>query len=108
MAEIRYPNYKTGQEESIDFIVLNLGYVQLLRDWGNKDISSPFARIYYVRRGNAMLHLPQGDGVAPAAQLIRSLRPGQARAHYGDVCHGMSPFLEEFNESSHLFLKEKV
>ena len=61
MAEIRYPNYKTGQEESIDFIVLNLGYVQLLRDWGNKDISSPFARIYYVRRGNAMLHLPQGD-----------------------------------------------
>ena len=35
------------------------------------------------------LHLPQGDGVAPAAQLIRSLRPGQARAHYGDVCHDL-------------------
>lgn len=44
-----------------DFIVLNLGYAQTVHQWGNEDISSPFARIYYVRQGRAVLHLAHRD-----------------------------------------------
>lgn len=41
--------------------VLNLGFAQTIHHWGNRDISSPFLRIYYVRKGHALLHLPTGD-----------------------------------------------
>lgn len=48
-------------KEIPDFIVLNLGYAQTVHHWGNKDISSPFARIYYVKQGRAVLHLEHCD-----------------------------------------------
>ena len=38
--------------------VLNLGFARTIHHWGNRDISSPFMRIYYARRGKARLHLP--------------------------------------------------
>ena len=44
-----------------DFIVLNLGYAQTVHHWGNEDISSPFARIYYVKQGRAILHMEHCD-----------------------------------------------
>lgn len=44
-----------------DFIVLNLGFARTIHQWGNRDISSPFMRIYYAKKGNAVLHLPNGD-----------------------------------------------
>ncbi len=44
-----------------DFIVLNLGYAQTVHHWGNEDISSPFARIYYIKQGRAILHLEHSD-----------------------------------------------
>lgn len=43
--------------EAIDFIVLNLGRARTVHSWGNTDISSPFARIYYVKEGRAKIHL---------------------------------------------------
>ncbi len=46
---------------SKDFIVLNLGYAKTTHHWGNRDISSPFLRIYYAKQGRARLHLPTGD-----------------------------------------------
>ena len=45
---------------SSDFIVLNLGHARTVHSWGNRDISSPFMRIYYVKKGHARLHLPDG------------------------------------------------
>lgn len=44
-----------------DFIVLNLGFARTIHQWGNRDISSPFMRIYYIKMGKATLHLPNGD-----------------------------------------------
>ena len=47
--------------KEVDFVVQNLGYAQVVHHWGNKDISSPFVRIYYVIKGRAWLHLPGCD-----------------------------------------------
>lgn len=49
--------------EGIDMIVLNLGHAQTVHNWGNKDISSPFVRLYYVKQGRALLHMEKGDFV---------------------------------------------
>ena len=54
---------------AIDFIVLNLGHARTIHPWGNKDISSPFIRIYYVKSGRAILHLPQGDMEATGGHM---------------------------------------
>lgn len=53
---------QTKQEMvSQNLMVLNVGYAETQRLWGGNDLSSPFARIYYVVEGTATLHLPQGD-----------------------------------------------
>ena len=53
--------FLTGQLAATDFLVTNIGYeVQDHRSL-NTDISSPFARIFFVRSGRAVFHLPQGD-----------------------------------------------
>ncbi|MCM1147015.1 MAG: AraC family transcriptional regulator [Bacteroidales bacterium] len=44
-----------------DFVVLNLGFAKTTHHWKNRDISSPFLRIYYVIKGRARLHLPEKD-----------------------------------------------
>lgn len=44
-----------------DFIVLNLGYAKTIHRWTNHDISSPFARMFYVKSGRAVLHLEETD-----------------------------------------------
>lgn len=45
----------------MDFIVLNIGQATTRHEWNNRDISSPFMRIYYVNDGKALLHLPGKD-----------------------------------------------
>lgn len=50
--------------EARNFMVLNVGYAQTQHRWGCNDLSSPFARIYYVVNGTATLHLPSGDVTA--------------------------------------------
>ena len=38
---------------ALDFILLNIGFSELNADWNWRDIYSPFARIYYVKEGEA-------------------------------------------------------
>lgn len=44
-----------------NFIVLNLGHAHINNRWWNKDISSPFVRLFYVKSGNAVIHLADRD-----------------------------------------------
>lgn len=46
---------------SMNLMVLNVGYAETQHHWGERDLSSPFVRLYYAVKGRAMLHLPQGD-----------------------------------------------
>ena len=45
----------------MEFIVLNLGHGKTQHKWSNRDISSPFIRLFYVKKGRAVFHLPKGD-----------------------------------------------
>ena len=47
--------------ELVNISVLNIGYAKTIHRWGGTDISSPFARLYYVRSGRAKLHFPDRD-----------------------------------------------
>lgn len=53
--------------ESFNLQMLNVGLAHHHGDWNWKDIVSPFTRIYYVKEGEALVHLPH--------QTVR-LRPG--------------------------------
>lgn len=53
--------------EQLHLITLNVGLARHHADWNWKDVSSPFARIFYVVEGSADLLMP--DGVHP-------LKPG--------------------------------
>lgn len=44
--------------EFVNIIILNVGYARTTHHWGDKDLSSPFARLYYIKEGKAWLHLP--------------------------------------------------
>lgn len=45
--------------ENLEFILLNIGYLKLNANWNWKDVSSPFARIYYVSDGEAQVHFQE-------------------------------------------------
>lgn len=47
--------------ESVNISVLNIGHASTKHTWGGRDLSSPFARLYYVRNGRATLYLPKGE-----------------------------------------------
>ncbi len=54
--------HDSGQSSGIERVtmtVLNVGYAETRHRWGGNDISSPFARLYYVKRGKA--HLSMAD-----------------------------------------------
>ena len=53
--------------ESFNLQMLSVGLAQHDGDWNWKDINSPFTRIFYVKEGEAQVHLPH--------QSVR-LRPG--------------------------------
>ena len=60
---------KIEQVDAMDFIVLNLGHACTVNPWGHRDISSPFIRLYYIKQGSAVLHLPEGDMEATAGHM---------------------------------------
>ncbi|MBP3373625.1 MAG: helix-turn-helix domain-containing protein [Bacteroidaceae bacterium] len=60
---------KVEQVDAMDFIVLNLGHACTVNPWGHRDISSPFIRLYYIKQGRAVLHLPEGDMEATAGHM---------------------------------------
>ncbi|MBQ9666221.1 MAG: helix-turn-helix transcriptional regulator [Bacteroidaceae bacterium] len=43
--------------ESLNLLMLNVGFARQEADWNWKDVNSPFARIYCVTEGEAVLHL---------------------------------------------------
>lgn len=45
------------EKDTPEFILLNIGYAVHHADWNYKNITSPFARIYLVKKGSAKLHL---------------------------------------------------
>lgn len=44
--------------ESLNLLMLNVGLAHHDGDWNWQEVSSPFTRIYYVKKGTAWLHLP--------------------------------------------------
>ncbi len=47
--------------ELVNICILNIGYAKTTHKWGGTDISSPFARMYYVKAGKATLHFHDRD-----------------------------------------------
>lgn len=45
----------------INICVLNAGHAQTTHQLCGTDLSSPFARLYYIKAGKATIHLPVGD-----------------------------------------------
>lgn len=46
--------------DSLQLILLNIGFAVHHADWNYKNVKSPFARIYLVKEGSAKLHIPNG------------------------------------------------
>lgn len=78
--------------ESMNLMLLNVGCAQHNADWNWQDVSSPFIRIFYVKEGEAVLHLPHGgDDRASGHDVV--LRPGHlyfipAYTVHSYECHG--------------------
>lgn len=47
--------------ESINLLMLNVGFSEHNGDWNWQNVTSPFTRIYYVTKGSAILSLPTGE-----------------------------------------------
>ncbi len=47
--------------ELTNITVLNVGYAETRHKWGDRDISSPFARLYYVKKGTARLYMADSE-----------------------------------------------
>ena len=47
--------------ESMNLMMLNVGYATHHADWNWQKVCSPFIRIFYIMEGEAMLHLPDKD-----------------------------------------------
>jgi len=45
--------------ELVNVMVLNMGYARTTHHWGDEDLSSPFARLYYIKEGKAWLRFPE-------------------------------------------------
>lgn len=49
---------RMNEIDSLQLILLNIGYAVHHADWNYQNVKSPFARIYLVKEGVARLHLP--------------------------------------------------
>lgn len=68
-----------------DFILLNVGYAYHNADWNWKNVHSPFARIHYVKSGEAKII--REDGVFELKKNHLYLTPSYVRHAYD--CHGI-------------------
>lgn len=50
--------------ELINICVLNAGYAKTTQEWSGTGLSSPFARLYYIRSGNAQISMPDASFTA--------------------------------------------
>ncbi len=79
--------------ESMNLMLLNVGLAHHNADWNWQDVSSPFIRIFYVKEGEAVLHLPNAGGDDRASGQDVVLRPGHlyivpAYTVHSYECHG--------------------
>ena len=70
--------------ESLNLIMINVGFAHHHADWNWQDVSSPFTRLFLVTEGEAKLHLPGS---------VVTLRPGRAYmvpayVTHSYECHG--------------------
>lgn len=68
-----------------DFILLNVGYAYHNADWNWKNVHSPFARIHYVKSGNAKII--REDGIYELKEGHLYLTPSYVKHSY--VCEGV-------------------
>ena len=47
--------------ELVNICVLNAGYAQVSQHWEGKGLSSPFARLYYVKEGEGTISTPEAE-----------------------------------------------
>ena len=47
--------------ELVNICVLNAGYAQVRQRWEGKGLSSPFARLYYVKKGEGTIRTPEAE-----------------------------------------------
>lgn len=90
--------------ESRNFMVLNVGFARTLHHWGYEDLSSPFARVYYVVEGRAVLHLPTGDVECRPGfmYLIPTFMPHAIECDPGFKIYYLFVF-ERFRENTDIF-----
>lgn len=65
--------------ESLNLQMLNVGFARHDGDWNWQEVMSPFTRIYCVTRGEAWLHLEDGERLRmgdPNSAIRVRLRPG--------------------------------
>lgn len=43
--------------ESVNICILNAGFARISQEWRGSGLSSPFARLYYIKEGKGQLHL---------------------------------------------------
>lgn len=95
---------KNDNVENRNFMVLNVGFARTLHHWGLRDLSSPFARIYYVVEGTAVLHLASGDVECRPGfmYLIPSFMPHSMDCEPGFKIYYLFVF-ERFQEHADIF-----
>lgn len=90
--------------ELLKIIVLNVGYARTMHHWGEKDLSSPFARLYYIKEGEAWLHLPDRDiAVKPGYMyLVPTFVPHSYECNPGFAFYYMFIY-EQYHDINGLF-----
>lgn len=95
-------------KDSRQFILLNAGIAEHHSDWNWDNVSSPFARLYMVREGEATVHMPNGAQkvvpgyiyLIPPFTLHRYECDGYFSLYYFHIYENLSTprrVLEEYN-----------
>lgn len=91
--------------ESLNLLMLNMGYAQHNGDWNWKNVQSPFTRIFLVTEGSAMLHsegrttelTPNHMYIIPAGTLHSYECTGVFALYYIHIYEGFKNDIDVFN-----------
>lgn len=90
--------------ESLNLLMLNVGYAQHDGDWNWQNVSSPFTRIYYVTKGKAWVHL-KTEVVELQAGCLYIIPPYTMHSYEckGEFCHYYLHVYEGFKQETDVF-----
>ena len=90
--------------ESMNLMMLNVGYATHHADWNWQKVCSPFIRIFYIMEGEAMLHLPDKDVMLKSGYMY--IIPAFVIHSY--ECHGVFKlyYIPDFGNASPKILFE--